>query len=91
MRDPWFSIVDVIEERGRSIADIAAEVARECGVNLNVMRSPLMLKHVVAARDAALAHILQERPDAPSSYVAAYFNREASTIRHAWRKLRRAA
>lgn len=86
MRAPWFSIIDVIETRGRSIADISAEVANECGVDLRVMRSALVLDHIVAARDKALARIRRERPDVSSGTVAAYFNREPSTIRHSWRK-----
>ncbi|RWL14867.1 MAG: hypothetical protein EOR57_31470 [Mesorhizobium sp.] len=86
MREPWFHILDVTEARGRSIADIASEVALECGVDLCVMRSPLMLDHIVAARDKALARIRQERPDLSSRYVADYFHRDSSTIRHSWRR-----
>jgi hypothetical protein len=86
MRDPWFSIIDVTEGRGRSIADIAAEVARECRVDLRVMRSALMLTHVLAARDKALARIRQERPDLSSRHVAEYFRRDSSSIRHSWRR-----
>lgn len=86
MRTPWFQIIDVVEPRGRSIADIAAECAEEFGVNLNVLRSPLMFDHIVDARHKTLARIRQERPDLRSHQVAAYFHRESSTIRHSWRK-----
>lgn len=91
MREPWFRILDVTEDRGRSIADIAAEVALESGVNLRVMRSPLMLDHILAARDKALARIKQERPDLTSSQVGAYFRRDPSVVRHHWRKMAGAA
>lgn len=85
-REPFFHILDVTETQGRSIADIAAEVSIECGVNLRVMRSPLMIEHIIAARDKALARIRQERPDLSSRQVAAYFNRDPSAVRHSWRR-----
>lgn len=83
-REPWFSIIDVTEAHGRSIADIAAEVATECGIDLRVIRSPLMIGHILAARDKAIARIRQERPDLKSAHVAAYFHRDPSAIRHSW-------
>ena len=86
MNKPWFSIIDVVEARGRSIADIAAEVAHECKVDLRIMRSAVVLTHVLAARDKALARIRQERPDLSSRHVAAYFHRDPSSIRHSWRR-----
>ncbi|RUV65823.1 hypothetical protein EOA64_00315 [Mesorhizobium sp. M1A.F.Ca.IN.022.02.1.1] len=88
MREPWFQIIDVVEPRqGRPIADIAAEVAAECQIDIRVLRSPLTTDRVVAARDKALLRIFEERPDVPSGVIAAYFKREPSTIRHHWRRL----
>lgn len=86
MRKPWFRIIDVVENCGRSIADIAAEVAQEYSVHTNVMRSPLKLAHIVEARDIALARIRRERPDLSSRVVAEYFRRDSSAIRHSWRR-----
>lgn len=86
MKAPWFSIIDVTERRGRSMADIVADVAAEYGVKVAVMRSPLLLDHIVAARDAALARIRQERPDLGSARVAEFFNRDPSSIRYSWRR-----
>lgn len=86
MKAPWFSIVDVIEPRGRSIADIVAEVAEKTGVKVGAIRSPLVINRVVAARDAALARIREERPDLGSARVAEFFNRDPSSIRYSWRR-----
>jgi hypothetical protein len=87
-RKPFFRILEVREPEGRSIADITAEVAAERRIHIQVLRSPLMLAHILAARDEAITRIMQERPDIPSSQVAAYFNRDPSTIRYSWRRAR---
>lgn len=87
-REPFFRILEVIEAKGRSIADITGEVADQHGIHIQVLRSPLMLDHIAAARHEAIAKIMIERPDLSSSRVAAYFNRDPSTIRHRWRRAR---
>lgn len=87
-REPFFRILEVLDAKGRSIADITGEVAAEHGIHIQVLRSPLMLDHIVAARHEAIAKIMIERPDLSSAKVAAYFNRDPSTIRHSWRRSR---
>lgn len=87
-REPFFRIIDVHEAKGRSVADIVAEVATERGINIRVLRSPLQLGHIASARHEAIARIKAERPDLSSAQVAAYFNRNASTIRHSWLRQR---
>lgn len=86
IKKPWFSIIDVTEKRGRSMADIAAEVAREHRVSLTELRGERHLKYVCAARMEAMVKVRAERPDLSSAQVAAYFNRDPSTVRHTWRK-----
>lgn len=84
MRNPWFTIIEIIEPRGRPIAEIAAEVARTRGVSLAEMRGARLSRNIAQARREALARIRIERPDVQSHIVARYFHREGSTIRHAW-------
>jgi hypothetical protein len=84
-REPWFSIVNVYEKRGRSIGDIAAEVAGELGLSLIDMRGLSRSDELVEARAVAYLRIQKERPDVSSGQIGRYFGRDASVIRRAWR------
>ena len=86
LKKPWFRIIGVYEGGKRSMADIAAEVARDRGIGLHEMRGEAKPGYVVDARFEAYRRIRQERPNLSSSQVAAYFNKEPSSIRHAWRR-----
>lgn len=82
-REPWFCILDVVDPRGRSIAEISAEAAREMKVPLEVLRGTLYSQRLHQKRLVVYSRIKAERPDVRSDQIARYFNREASTIRHA--------
>lgn len=86
LKKPWFSIIEVTEMRGRSIADIAAEVARERGVSLTEMLSERRIKYVCEARSAAIKRVAEVRRDVTAAQIARYFNRDPSTIRKNWRR-----
>ena len=86
LKRPWFHIIDVIEPRGRSMEDIAAEVARERGVTVVAMRSPRFTIPVFEARCEAMTRISAERPDLVSEQVGRYFNRDGSIVRRIWRQ-----
>jgi chromosomal replication initiation ATPase DnaA len=81
-REPWFSIIEVHEPTGRSMADIAAEVAAEHGVEVSRLRGPEQTYNVNAARHAAIRRVSQERPNLSSGQIARFFCRDGSTIRH---------
>lgn len=85
MRDPFFRILDVTEARGRSIADIAAEVAGRRQVSLNRLRGRQQDEWARKARHEAILQIKAERPDLSSAVVSQFFGREASVIRRLWR------
>lgn len=87
MRDPWFRIIEVREAGGRSMADIAREAADAFGVRLADLMGKR--KHPVSrkARRSALNAIRLERTDLSSTQVAMFFDVEASTVRHVWRRL----
>lgn len=82
-REPWFSIIDVYEPRGRSMADIVKEVVDQTGVSLERMRS--WSHKARAARVAAIKAVRSERPDLTSGQMAVFFRRDASTVRYYWR------
>lgn len=88
-RKPWFRIIDVTELNGRSIADIAAEVAERCNVPMASIRGGRLSPQVVAARKEVLRQIHLERPDLSSGTVAAFLRLESSTVRHHWRNSER--
>ena len=91
MKKPWFSIVEVVEPRGRSMDDIAQEVARKRRVPLRDMRGVTTRADVVAARWEAIDIISRERPDLSSTVIGQYFNRDPSSVCHARAKMRAAA
>lgn len=82
-REPWFQILDVVEKRGRSIADICAEASRDLGVPLPVLRGGARKKRLGRLRRQVYVRIVTERPDVSSTQIGRYFNREASAIRKA--------
>jgi chromosomal replication initiation ATPase DnaA len=82
-REPWFSIIEVHESTGRSMADIAAEVAAEHGVEVAALRGSSQANEITWVRRAAFRRIHQERPDLSSGQIARYFHREGSSVRHA--------
>lgn len=84
-RDPWFHILAVYEPRGRSMADIVAEVAYERKISVRDLRSPSQRHQVIAARWEAFRRIRQERPDLSSTVIAGFFRCEPSTVRRVWR------
>lgn len=85
MTRPWFRIIEIIEPRGRSIADIALSVAKDRLVSLSEMRSSTYREPIVRARYEAFRRIRQERPDVSSTLIGEYFRVEPSTVRRAWR------
>ncbi len=85
MTRPWFRIIEIIEPRGRSIADIALAVASERKIALRELRSNTWRRHTQQARYEAFRRIRQERPDVSSTLIGEYFRVEASTVRRAWR------
>lgn len=86
-KKPWFRIVEVVEPTGRTMADIAAEIAAKRLVPLKDMRGSSRRHEISRARWAAYRQIKLERPDLTSTQVAMYFNRDASSVRHAWRAM----
>lgn len=84
MREPWFRIVEVVEANGRSIADIARDVADEHGVSLADIRGSRRTREILRARHQAMMQCRYQRPDLSSGQVAQYFQRDASTVRHLW-------
>lgn len=80
---PWFRVVSVHEKMGTSMADIAMDVARDCGIRLADMRTNCRRKHVVRARWEAYRRIRTERPDLSSAQIAMFFGVEGSSVRHA--------
>ncbi len=85
MTRPWFRILEIIEPRGRSIADIALSVALTRLVSLNEMRSSTYRGPIRRARYEAFRLIREERPDVSSRIVGDYFRVDPSTVRRAWR------
>lgn len=86
-REPWFRILDVVDPRGRSIAEISAEAAREMNVPLDVLRGTLYRHRLHQKRLAVYSRIKAERPDVPSSQIGRYFNRDPSSVRKALSKV----
>lgn len=91
MRKPWFEIIEVVEARGRSMADIVAGIAVKHRVTLIELRGSSKLQKVVDARREAYLAIRRERGDIPSERVGAFLDKEGSTVRHAWRRADQAA
>jgi len=91
MTRPWFHIIEVIEPRGRSIADIAQSVAQARRINLNEMRSSTYRGPIKRARHEAFRLIRQERPDLSSTLIGEYFRVEPPTVRRVWRMEQAAA
>lgn len=85
MRKPWFQILEVREQHGRSMADIAKAVADEFGLTVQDLRSERRSKVILRARMEALKVIREERRDLCSSQVGRFFNKESSTVRYHWR------
>lgn len=85
MREPWFQILEVREEHGRSIADIATDIAERFGLTVADLRSERRSKVIVSARREAFLAIRDERSDLSSSQVGRFFNKEPSTVRHRWK------
>jgi hypothetical protein len=81
-REPWFSIIEVHEPSGRSMADIAAEVAAEHGVEVSDLRGTSRRHKITSVRHDAFLRICRERPELSSAQIARYFHREGSTLRH---------
>jgi hypothetical protein len=86
MKRPWFHVIEIIEPRGRSIADIALSVARARRIDLDEMRSNTCRLPVQRARHEAYRTIRRERPEVSSSLIANYFRVEASGVRRVWRR-----
>jgi chromosomal replication initiation ATPase DnaA len=90
MRKPWFCIIDISEPEGRSVEEITREVARRRGIDIKAICSRNTFPEVICARMEAYAAIMRERPDLKSDAVAGFFNKNSSSVRHAWRRLRAA-
>lgn len=91
MRKPWFEIIEVVEARGRSMADIVAGIAAKHRVTLRELRGASFERRLVAARREAYLAIRRERGDISSARIGAFLDKEGSTVRHAWRRADQAA
>lgn len=87
MRDPFFSIIDVTESRGRSMADIARDIIERRKVSLQAVRGERRDKFIVSVRREIIGRFRQERSDLSPNSVARFLNRDQATIRHHWRSL----
>ena len=83
-RKPWFEILEVIEPRGRSMADIAMRVAARFNTNVSEIRGRRQTQRIAAARRAFCRAVYRERPDLSTSVVADFLGRDRSTVRHMW-------
>jgi chromosomal replication initiation ATPase DnaA len=81
MRKPWFSIIEVIERSGRSLADIVGEVAREHEVSLVDLRGNRQPARLRVVRKEVVRRVWSERPDLSSSQIGKFLNRDPSAIR----------
>jgi chromosomal replication initiation ATPase DnaA len=86
VREPWFSIIDVTECRGRSIADIARDIIERRKVSLDAVRGQRRDKTIVTVRHEIIDQVRRERIDLTSGHLARFLNRDPATIRHYWRK-----
>lgn len=86
-REPFFEIIDVVEPRGRSMGDIAADVLKGRRVGINEVRSDRRDRFIVNIRKEIISRFMRERRDLSSGQMAIFLNMDASTIRHHWRKL----
>lgn len=86
-RDPWFSIIDVTETHGLSLADIVKQEAERASVRIEDVRGPRTSHRLAAVRRAIYRRAKRERPDLTSSQVGNYMRKNSSTIRHAWRQM----
>lgn len=87
MRKPWFQILEVVELRGRSIADITIEVAKRRCVDLKEIRGDRQTQLLRDVRKDVYEQIARERPDLSSEVVGAYLRVDGSTIRRFWRTM----
>lgn len=88
-RKPWFRVLEVIENNGRSIADIVQEIGNRRSVTLREIRGERQTQPLREARKEIYETIAKERPDLSSEVVASFLKCEGSTVRHYWRKLAR--
>lgn len=91
MRPPWFSIIEVIEPRGRSMHDIASGIAARHCISMALLRGQRRSTTLFAVRKKIYQQIKIERPDLSSGAVARFMNRDGSSVRHAWLQMDRAA
>jgi alkylated DNA nucleotide flippase Atl1 len=85
-REPWFSIIEVHEHRGRSMADIAAEIVKAHGADLKKVRAGAYDAVSRQAREACFLAIRAERPDLHSGIVGKFFNRDPTKVRLVWHR-----
>jgi hypothetical protein len=90
-RKPWFQILEVIEPRGRSMADIVNEVVKRRKVSLREVLGARQHEYLLEARREIYEAIRAERPDLSSNQVGKFMNRDGSRIRHFWRNQSEAA
>ena len=85
MKRPWFTILEIIEPKGRSVIDIIRSVAEEERVAFRDIVGATQIKPVRKARIKAYQRVHAERPDLSSTVAAKFFNREASVLRRFWK------
>lgn len=90
-REPFFEILDVTELRGRSMADIAAEVLKGRKADMKEVRSDRRDRRIAAVRKEIVRRFKVERCDLSSEQVARFLKLDPTTIRHHWRKMARTA
>lgn len=85
-KKPWFEIIDVCDIRGRSLADIAADVCEQHRMPLRELKSSRRYRELILARRDFYATVKRERPDLTSRLVSEFLGQDPSTVRYAWRK-----
>ena len=90
-REPWFRIIDIIDPRGASLAEIARQEAEKAGVTVEDIRGMRRQRNLVRVRFAVYRRAKLERPDLTSSQVARFMRKDSSTVRHAWAMMENAA
>lgn len=86
-REPWFEILAVTEDRGPSLADIAARVAQRHGLTLSTLRGIRQDALAVSARHEFYRECRALRPDLSSTRVGLFINRDGSCARRIWRRV----
>lgn len=72
--------------RVRTMANIAAEVSEETGISVAAMKSPSRYRIIVYPRQYAMWRMVEEGRWTWAQ-IGRFFNRDHSTVVHAWRQV----